>query len=290
MRRAARASVCTAIVLCAIKGVAVAWTGSLALVGALVDSGLDLLASLVSLVAIETAIQPADKEHRFGHGKAEGVAGLMQAVAVTLAALVLAGKAALALHDPDHVANEEFGIVAIILSMAITFCLLRYQRYVVAQTQSLAVKSDSLHYASDFAMNGAVLVALIASAWLDWPLADPICGLAVAIWVMHSAWQIGSDALDMLLDREAEDEVRERVEAIVLAHTEVKGIHDLRTRRSGRALLLQFHMELDAQMPLGQAHVISDEVEGELLTAFAPAEVLIHLDPDDLEPDHLALH
>ncbi len=285
MRRAGRASFVTALTLIALKAYAAFHTGSLALAGTLMDSGLDLLVSLMSVIAIETAIQPADLEHRFGHGKAEGVAGLLQAIVVSLSAVALAGVSIYHLAEPTPVESGGIAVGVLLVSMAMTWILLRYQRYVFRETGSLAVKSDSMHYKSDFAMNGGVLLSIGLSVWGGFSWADPMCGLAVAAWVMKSAVDIGKGALDMLLDSELPDEERDRVLAIIGSHKEVRGVHDLRTRQSGRSPMFQFHLELDAEMTLARAHVISDEVEQLIHDQIGNAEVLVHLDPDDLPPD-----
>ena len=285
MRRAGRASFVTALTLIGLKAYAAIETGSLALAGTLMDSGLDLLVSLMSVMAIETAIQPADLEHRFGHGKAEGVAGLLQAIVVSLSAIGLAGVSIFHLAEPAPVDSGELAVAVLLASMAMTWGLLRYQHYVYQATGSLAVKSDSMHYRSDFVMNGGVLLSIALTVWGGFSWADPLCGLAVAAWVMKSALDIGGSALDMLLDSELPDAERERVLQIIGSHSEVKGVHDLRTRQSGRSPMFQFHLELDAQMTLARAHVISDEVEQLIHDQIGNAEVLIHLDPDDLPPD-----
>ena len=289
MRRAGRASFLTALTLIGLKAWAAWVSGSLALVGTLVDSVLDLLVSLVSVAAIETAIRPPDLQHRFGHGKAEGVAGLIQAVVVSATAVGLAVTSLVNLVNPSPVLSGGVAIGVLIASMLLTWALLSYQRRVVRLTGSMAVQADSMHYASDFAMNGGVLISIVLSTQLGWHYADPLAGLAVSAWVMHSAMEIGRESLDMLLDRELGDDMREKISAIIMSHPEVKGIHDLRTRRSGSHPIFQFHLELDAEMSLRHAHVISDEVEELLHAEIEGAHVLIHLDPDDLIPDEPVL-
>jgi ferrous-iron efflux pump FieF len=290
MRRAGRISLATAAILIGLKGGAAWITGSLALIGTLVDSGLDLLVSMMSLLAIEAALQPADKEHRFGHGKAEGVAGLIQAMVVSLSAVGVGVYSAIHIVNPHPIETGTVGVGVLLISMTMTWALVRYQRYVVAETGSLAVQSDSMHYASDFVMDLGVLIAIVAATWGGVERADPICGLLVAGWVMKSAIEIGRNALDMLLDRELEDDERDAVLAIIRSHAAVKGVHDLRTHRSGRSPRFQFHLELDANLTLGQAHVISDEVEALIIAEFSLAQVLIHLDPDDIPHDEPVLH
>ena len=285
MRRAGGASIFTAVVLVGLKGGAVWYTGSLAVSGSLVDSAMDLVASALTMVAILTSIRPPDEEHRFGHGKAEGIAGLAQALLVSLSALALGGASLLRLTNPVPVEQVGIGVAIISMSVVLTLALVWYQRKVVVATGSLSVAADSLHYTSDLVMNIGVLVALGASTILGWHLADPVCGALVAVWVLRSAMNIGSQSLDVLLDRELSNALRENILAWVGSPSEVKGVHDLRTRQSGRTPIIQFHMELDAQMSLGCAHRITEEVEALIMAQLSNAQVLIHLDPDDLPPD-----
>ena len=285
MRRAVRASFLTALTLIGMKAYAAVQTGSFAIVGTLMDSGLDLIVSVMSVLAVEAAIQPPDLEHRFGHGKAEGVAGLIQSIVIALSALALAVASTFHMLDPQPVESGGIAVVVLLASMAMTLGLLKYQGHVYRLTESLAVKADTMHYKSDFIMNAGVLLSIVASVWAGVTWADPFCGLAVAAWVMKSALDVGRESIGMLLDSELPDEEREKVLSIIRSHESVQGVHDLRTRKSGRSPMFQFHLELDSSMSLSVAHIISDEVEELIHEAIPNAEVLIHLDPDDLPPD-----
>jgi ferrous-iron efflux pump FieF len=278
-RRAAIASVTVATLLIVAKAAAWLTTGSISLLSTLIDSTLDLATSLVNLIAIRQAIQPPDKEHRFGHGKAEPLAGLAQAGFVVGSAGFLLVHAGERLVRPAPISNTEVGYAVMVVSIVLTLGLVLYQRFVVRRTGSVAISADSLHYSVDLLTNMTVIGGLVLSTQFGWLWADPLIAMAIGVFILHSAWQILKQSLNLLMDRELPDEDRERIRRIARAHPEVIDIHDLRTRSSGTHLFIQFHLELDGNMTLLEAHTISDQVMRELERAFPDAEVLIHEDP-----------
>lgn len=280
MRRATYASVVVAAVLIVAKVAAWLLTDSVSVLSSLLDSLLDVAASLVNLVAVRHALTPADEEHRFGHGKAEAVAGLVQSAFIAGSALLLFSEAAHRLWAPVPVENGVIGIGVMALSMALTFVLVQYQKYVVRRTGSVAVGADRLHYMSDFMLNGGVALSLVASIWLDARVVDPICGLAIGAWILRGAWTIGRDSLDHLMDRELPDDTRARIVAIARAHPDIKDVHDLRTRANGSSIHVQLHLELDGTLTLLRAHAAADSVEAAIEAAFPGADVMVHMDPD----------
>ena len=286
MRRAAMFAVITATTLILTKGVIWWWSDSVALLGSLLDSILDALASLINLVAVRQATTPADKEHRFGHGKAEALAGLGQAVLILFSALFVTFEAVRHLLNPRVIEHSSLVMGVMILATILTLSLIAYQRYVVRRSGSLAIRADSLHYIGDTAINLGVLLAVALSAGLGWLLADPLIALAIAGVIFWSAWGIARQSFDQLMDRELEDAERQKIKDIALAHEQVIGIHDLRTRRSGLHRFVQFHIELPPEMPLREAHRISDEVEANVKAEFADTQVLIHQDPAGIEEAH----
>jgi len=289
MRRATMASVAVALLLIGIKLVAWVMTGSVSMLASLVDSGLDAAASLVTLLAVRQATTPADREHRFGHGKAEALAGLLQAAIVAGSGLFLLFESVRRITDPVAIEHGLIGVGVMVISILFTIVLVLYQRYVLARADSLAVAGDRLHYLSDLLSNAGVIVALVLAGQFGLVEADGVIAFGVAAILLWGAWGIGSGAYDMLMDRELPDAEREQIKAIVLAEPKVKAMHDLRTRRSGLATFIQLHLELDGDMKLREAHVIADAVELAIMQAFPGAEVIIHEDPDDLdENDHHA--
>jgi ferrous-iron efflux pump FieF len=286
MRLATYASVSVASILIVAKLVAWSFTGSVAMLSTLVDSLLDGVASVITLIAVRHALTPADEEHRFGHGKAEALAALAQSAFVAGSAVIVIFQAGTRLFQPQPLAETDIGIVVMIGSIILTLALVLFQSYVVKRSNSLAVAADSLHYKSDLLINFAVLLALVLVPMLDAPFIDPLTGAAVAIYLVYGAWRILQKALDMLMDRELPEEDRQRIREIASRHKDVCSLHELRTRRSGSDVFIQMHLELDGDMSLMQAHIISDQVELEIRTAFEDAEVLIHQDPEGLEEAH----
>ena len=279
VRATALLAIIVAAGLIGIKAMAWMLTGSVAMLSALVDSVLDLSLSVMNFFAIRHAQTPADREHRFGHGKAEALAALAQGVMIAGAAVFLLVQAVDAFLDPRPLGQSTPAIIVMLISLVVTFFLVLVQRRAAAQTQSIAIAADSAHYASDVFMNIGVIVALVLSGPLQIPYADPLCGVIVAFILANSARSILARATDQLMDKELDDETRNAMRDIVLAHPQVNSLHDLRTRRAGLYCFVQCHIELDGSISLAQAHDISDAVEDAIMRAFPNAEVLIHQDP-----------
>lgn len=279
MRRATYASVAVATMLIGAKLFAYLMTDSVSLLSTLLDSLLDAAASLVNLVAVRTALTPADAEHRFGHGKAEPLAALGQSAFIAGSALFLLVEAGNRVVNPSPLQNSGIGLVVMVFSIAATVLLVVYQRHVIRLTNSVAIRADSIHYVSDLLVNGAVIAALLLWRQFGWALADPIFAAGVGIYILFTAWRIARGSLDLLMDRELPDAARHRIREIALGNPVVRELHDLRTRSSGQATFIQFHLELDGAMALTQAHAVSDEVEDAILMEFPGAEIIIHEDP-----------
>jgi ferrous-iron efflux pump FieF len=279
MRAAGVASVSVAALLIGIKLYAYVATNSVSMLSSLFDSALDLGASMVNLFAIRTAVTPADAEHRFGHGKAEPLAGLVQVAFILGSSLLLLFEVGKHFFYREAVAQEGVGIVVMVVSIGLTLVLILFQRHVIRQTESMAVHADSTHYFTDFLANLAVIVSLLMTKLLGWWWIDPLFGLLVALFIAFSALSIGRAALDMLMDREMDDQDRDRIKLIIRAHPEVIDLHELRTRVAGQDRFIQFHLDLKPDITLKDAHRISDAVEANLLEAFPGAEIIIHQDP-----------
>jgi ferrous-iron efflux pump FieF len=284
MRRAAIASVCVSLLLLALKAVAYFTSNSVAMLASLADSALDLFTSSLNLFAIHEALTPPDKEHRFGHGKAEPLAGLAQGAFITASALFLVIQAVTRILEPEPIEHSIVALVVMFVSILAAICLILYERKVVAETGSVAVNADQTHYLGDLVTNVGVVVAIVLSTWAGWLLADPIITILVAGVMLYTAWGVGRQSLDQLMDHELPDAERERIKQIVKRHPSVRSLHDLRTRAAGLSKFIQVHIELDPAMPLAKAHEISDAVERDLCEAFPGAEVIIHQDPEGLEP------
>jgi ferrous-iron efflux pump FieF len=282
-RMATYASVAVAAILIVAKFSAWLETGSVALLSSLVDSLLDAAASVVNLVAVRHAMTPADREHRFGHGKAEPLAVLGQSAFISGSAMLLLAEAVRRLIWPVAVENPPAGVAVMVFSIIVTIGLVAYQRHVVRRTGSIAITADELHYRSDLVLNSSVIAALVLSSFLDFPLLDPLFGAAIGIWIVYSAVRLARLSLFQLMDHELPDDERERIRGIAQSHRDVVAAHDLRTRVAGPTSFIQIHIEMDGAMSLSRAHEISDEVEADLRAAYPNAEVIIHQDPEGIE-------
>jgi ferrous-iron efflux pump FieF len=283
MRHATYASTAVALVLIVAKTAAWLITDSVSVMSSMLDSLLDAAASVVNLLAVRHALTPADREHRFGHGKAEPLAGLAQAAFVAGSALLLSLEAIHRFSSPQPIAHGEIGIAVMAASIVVTAALVAYQRHVVRITGSVAIGADSLHYRGDVILNGSVILSIVLSTWLGWMALDPLFGLAIAAYIFYSAWKIVRTALDLLMDRELPEAERARIRELALRHPEITAVHDLRTRSAGPALFIQIHLEMDGAMSLRRSHEISDQVEHDIMAAFPTAEVIIHQDPAGID-------
>jgi ferrous-iron efflux pump FieF len=278
--RAAMASIAMALILIGLKSYAAFHTSSMAMLGSLADSGLDLIASLVVLLGVRIAAVPADYDHRFGHGKAEALAALVQVILITLSALFIGFRAFERLIAGAETSDAELGIGVSVVAMVLTFALITYQRHVVSRTGSVAIGTDRLHYSSDLMLNGSVIVALALDQFAGVIGADAVFGLLIALWLMWGAWRASSHALDQLMDKEWPEELRDRFLSAAKEYPELAGLHDLRTRTSGTHYFAQFHVWVPADWTVREAHDRLDRVEEELQQRFPNTEILIHVDPE----------
>lgn len=276
------ASIATAVLLVSLKLWATWRTGSTAMLGSLADSALDLMASLVTLIGVWIAAQPADEDHRYGHGKAEALAAVVQVMLIALSAAGIAYRGVYRLIEGGETAAADEGIAVSVIAIAATLGLLAWQRYVMSRTRSVAIRADHVHYQSDLLLNLAVIAALVLDQYLGLSRADPLFGIAIAAWLLWGAWRAGSEAIDHLMDREWPDERREEFLAVLARHPDIRGVHDLRTRTSGMHDFAQFHMAIDGSMSVAEAHDVMDEVEARIAREFPGVEILIHPDPEGL--------
>jgi len=278
VKRAAMYAMVVASILLVTKLLVWWQTGSVTLLASLVDSLLDLAASFTSLIILNYSLQPADDEHSFGHGKAESLAALAQSMFIAGSSFFLVISGIERFFHPQDLVEPVLGVWVSVFAIILTGALVAYQKWVVKQTGSQAIKADSLHYQSDLLMNGTVMFALIISN-MGWPIADAVFGIAIGLYILKSAWQIAYQAVQSLLDHRLPMSELQQIEDIVLAVDDVQGFHQLRTRMSGETRFIQMHLELDDNLKLITAHQIADKVEALLLKAFPNADILIHQDP-----------
>lgn len=281
VKAAARCSLATAFILVVIKLYAWLATDSSAMLASTTDSILDLFASVMSMIILRFSLAPADKEHSFGHGKAESLAGLVQASFVLGSALVLIFTGVSRLLNPQVIQQSEIAIWVTIISIILTLLLVAFQRYVIKRTDSILISGDALHYQSDLLLNLGVLAAIVLSQ-SGWLKADGIFTIAVALYLVFGAGQIIVNSVSQLMDHKLSDEDINLIYATALSHEKALGIHDLKTRRSGAQRFVQFHLELSDDLSLFQAHSIGEEIELKICDKLAPCDVFIHHDPSSV--------
>lgn len=279
LRSATYASMTVAISLVLAKAWAWYITDSVSMLSSLADSLLDTLASGLTFWAVRYSMSPADAEHRFGHGKSEGLAAMIQGLVIAGSGLFVCWEAIKRFLWPQAVEEPDTGVAVMIAATLATIVLVSYQRYVSRRTGSVAISADAMHYSTDLLVNIAVGTALYISAKTGWMFLDPVVGLGVGAFVLYSSVAMIAQSLDILLDREIPDADREKVRQIALSHPEVLGVHDLRTRNGGTFFILQFHLDLPPRISLWRSHEILDEVEDSIRQAFPDSDIIIHADP-----------
>ena len=281
LRLATRASVAVASALIVTKAIAWWFSGSISMLAGLTDSLLDGVTSFLNLLAVHYALRPADDDHRYGHGKAESLAGMAQALFIAVSAVLIAFQAVERLKNPEPVGAPWIGIGVIVFSLLMTAALLVLQHRVVKATGSNAVRADSLHYRSDIMLNGSILVALVLASF-GWPQLDAWFGLGIAVYILWSAIQIARESFSVLMDEELPADISQNMLTLACSVPGVLGAHDLRTRISGSIWYVQLHLELPGELTLSEAHALSDRAAEAIKKTYPQAEVLVHADPQEV--------
>jgi len=279
IKTASYASLIIAIALVAIKVWGWLETDSIALLSSLADSVLDVLASGVTFWAVRYSLSPADTEHRFGHGKSEGLAALLQSAIIAGSAVYVGFEAIQRFFSPQSIQAPEIGLSVMFVATAATILLVGFQRYVGRRTNSVAISADAVHYQADVLVNLGVGLAIVLTSWTGWALVDPLVGLVIGFFILSSAWGVGKRSLEILLDHEIPWAVRQNIEQLSMGHPDVLGFHDMKTRFGGNHYIVQFHLELEADISLLRSHEILDDVEDTILEHYPGCEIIIHADP-----------
>ncbi len=280
------ASVLVALVLMVSKLSVYIQSGSVSLLASFADSGLDLVASITAFFAVRYAAEPADEEHRFGHGKAESFASLFQALLVAISAALVAREAVERLLHPAPIHQTNLALAVMVVSIVLTLGLVWLQGIALRRSGSLAVAGDQAHYKADLLANLSVIVGISLASFGGWPMADALIGLGIALWLVYTAWQVAKGGLDQMMDRELPQEDRAQIRKTAMEVEGVYSIHELRTRASGVYVHMQFHLDLDPDITLAAAHTIVVEVERRLLETWPAADILIHPDPKGKAEPH----
>jgi ferrous-iron efflux pump FieF len=273
------ASVATALIIILFKAYGWFQTNSLGIMASLIDSSLDIVASLLNLIAARYALMPPDDEHRFGHGKAEDLAVFFQSVFFNLSAAFLFASACTRLMEPTPVENSTIGIEVMTLSCLVTVFLILLQNYTIKKTKSRIVAADKLHYLTDLLTNGAILLALGLGKVFGTEYIDPIFALGISIYIFKGAFDLLKPAFMNLMDHELSHEKKRKIAKIINSHPQVIEFHDLKTRYSGNKPFIQFHLELNPKITLQTAYDIAIEIENQLLSYMPDAEIMIRKEP-----------
>ncbi|MGL9724648.1 cation diffusion facilitator family transporter [Sodalis sp. (in: enterobacteria)] len=286
-RIASLVSLGVALTLVCIKVWAWLETGSIALLTSAADGLVDVLASMVTLVGVYYAQRPADRGHRFGHGKAEAIAAFVQAMLLAAAGVALGIESVSRLITPQALAAQGLGIIVIVVSTLCASLLVTMQTLVVKYTQSTAIAADRAHYITDIAVNIAVLCALVLEHQFGWIRADASGALAISCYMVWNACGMIRAAMLQLLDRELDSADRRRITAAALSCPGVEGVHDLRTRNGGDRVFVELHVEVDGQLTVDAGHAICDNAEAAVRALFSVAEVSAHLEPAGIADERL---
>lgn len=286
-KAAAGASVCLAIALSLIKTLGVFYTGSLSVLSSMIDSFADLFASSITFIAVRYSSQPADCEHRYGHGKAEALSALIQSAFIAGSGLFVMYDGISRFITPRPLLAPDMGILIMVISLVLTIGLIIFQKYVAARTHSRAIRADSAHYTVDVITNLSIILTLVIVKLfgIDW--FDTVTAFLISAYLLINAYKLASDAVALLMDQELSPAIRENIQKIVLTCAHTRGLHDLRTRDLGGTYMFEFHLELDGDLTLKTAHQYTEEVEAELRKAYPGAEIIIHEDPAGLREDRL---
>lgn len=286
-RAASAASVALAAALTLLKVAAAVYTGSLAVLSSMIDSLADIFASSITFVAVKFASMQATDDHRYGFGKAEAISALVQSAFVAGSGIFVLYDGIMRLFMRKTVGDPDFGIVVMVISLAVTTALILFQKYVAKRTNSLAIAADSAHYTVDVVTNLAIIATLVVVKFWGIYWFDTVTALAVAGYLLLNAYKLACGAVSVLTDAELSDDIRKKVCRIVMENPFSQGIHDLRTRDLGGAYMFEFHLELDGDLPLSAAHEMTEAVEDNLLDEFPNAQIIIHQDPVGIKEERL---
>lgn len=286
-RTATIASISLAVTLSLLKTFGALYTGSLAVLSSMIDSLADIFASSITFIAVKISSKPADSGHRYGHGKAEAISALIQSAFVAGSGIFVMYDGISRLISPVTIKQTGIGIIIMVISLISTLILIAFQKYVTRQTNSQAISADSAHYTVDVVTNLSIIVTLVVVNLFHWSWFDTLTAFLVSSYLLYNAYKLAHGAVALLTDSELSDEIRLNIKKIVLAHDFAHGIHDLRTRDLGGAYMFEFHLELDGDLSLYQAHDFTAEIENALLAAYPGAQIIIHEDPAGLDEDRL---
>ena len=261
-------------------------TNSVSILASAADSFLDLTASSVNYFSIRKSEKPPDHDHKFGHGKAEGLAGLFQCFVIGISSLYIIYLSIYNLIHGGNLQALDLGIIAIAFSIIVSFILSRYIKKVSVETESVALGADSFHYQVDVYTNIGIILALIIIKLTGLSILDPIISIVIAIIIIFSAKDIVMQSVNILMDKELPAEMVSQIEEVIMSHKpEVRSFHKLRTRNAGSVKFIEFHVVMDHELTFVKSHELAEDIIKEIEHEIPNSEVTVHVDPDK-QPDY----
>lgn len=279
MKMASVASIVTAITLVVVKFFAYLITGSVSILSSLFDSVQDFMTSVVNYEAVRHSIAPADREHRFGHGKAQAIGSLIQGVIIFAAAAFLLKEAGNRFFHIEPIREIGLGTLVTVFAIVVTIILVQFQTYVIKKTNSLSLKTDRAHYTGDILMNVGVVTSMVASYYFDLYVIDALFGIGVAFYLFITVFGVAKEAIAMLMDTEMPEDVREKIKQVAFSYEDVLEVVDLKTRLSGSCIFIQFCVRMNAELTLKRAHDITEFIEDDIKKEYPDSQIIIHFEP-----------
>lgn len=284
-RRVAKLAFWSIIVGAAVMGLKfVAWwlTGSVALYSDALESIVNVIAAMAAFWAIKVSHKPADLDHQHGHHKAEYFSAVLEGVLIVVAALLILFEVWRSWNVPMNVEQPWLGFgvngIAAVINAFWATLLIRVGR----SERSPAMVADGHHIMTDVVTSVGVLVGLVGAVVTGWTILDPVLAVIVALNILWQGWHVISSSMNGLMDRAVDLDEHMRIRDIISSNS--KGaieVHDLKTRIAGRATFIEFHLVVDADMSVGDSHVICDRIEDALRADIPSVRVIIHVEPDD---------
>lgn len=280
-------SISVSVSLLIIKLIAVIYSSSLAILSSLIDSASDIFASFITFWAIKYSNRPLNPKHRYGYGKAESASALIQSAFIV-------GSGAFVLYDgverfinPLPVKQTMFGLQLMLLSLVITILLICYQKYVIVKTKSIAIMADSLHYKVDLLTNTLIIISLFLLNHYNLIWIDIITAFFISIYLIWNAYHIAVNAMKDITDQEIDVEMKKNIIKTINKTKNIKGFHDFRSRTSGNRIFIEFHLEINGNLSLYDAHKISKSIEEKIISIYPNAQIIIHQDPYGIKENRI---
>jgi len=278
---AATVAASTALVLTLAKAAVAVLTGSLAVLASAVDSLMDVACSGLNGYFLRMAASPPDAEHPYGHGKAEALSGVIQAVIIAMTGMWLVGRGIWRLARPEPITSPGAGVAVSAAGLIVSLALVAFLRREARRTRSLALRADAFHYVTDVATNIVAGLALVGYKVLGWRALDPVASILIALYIIWSAFEILRDAAQELLDRGLPREVEDEVKGMLHGFApEVRGYRSFRSRKAGGTSFFEFRILLDRGASFERSHEITEAAIQRIRERHGEhAEIMIDTDP-----------